>query len=1105
MQATSRLSHFKNDRFLRSINIVLDADSPENLQHFQPTQKSNKLLSAVLGMEQDRNFMVIAPYGTGKSLSASVALHAVENRPKSRLLLQRILRETTALSYSLRLFLERRVERGDCGLAIPLHGYLRSCPSSLKDGAIKGMKRIEIDSAAEKLSSVKCNTLDDLPTFLRVLAETCQRQRLDRVTIIWDEFGRHLETLISEGRTERLLDLQVLAECCERSLGIPFSFTLLMHQVLARYSHRLPQSVQNEWAKVEGRFNTIQYIDTSKELYLLLVRMIEKSFEGSILRDAVPNLRQFRNAACILRNEGLLSQFSQAELERLLSQAFPVEPVALYLLPRVSARVAQNERTMFTFLYEIARDEIVTPETIYDYFSDLMHADVAVGGTSRAWIEAESAISKCQDRESIRAIKTACLLGLGLSGERSHASLRLLTLALAGSDDNRIYGAEKTVADLIDKNLLLHRKHTNSVSVWHGTDYDLRGRLEELMDRRGVDFDCISFLTEHIAPKVWKAVRYYSEFGVKRYFSASYASPTELIKTSSLLQLREGQIILDGRIIHVLPQSAEDLVVAQERARQLQQFISERIIISVPSEQLNIWRAALEVFCLLELQGDEQLTSQDPMVSAELREMLVDAQSYLTKLLSRATEPKVDGPVWFCSSGELVLNSASELRDLISAILEKRFSLTPFFNNELIVRHRISKPIANARRKLMSGILNQTGHEMFGLPDSEYRTPQASICRTVFKKTGLYREDGDRFRFAFPSEISDGKLRFLWEQLQYFFAEPTELRKSFSTLVGRLSDAPFGIRSGLLPLLICAGYRAFCEEGLLFQEGEYLGPVYPTSFEDICRSPDKFQLRVVKLDVSQKAYLQKVKRIFSSDENLFEIFDRSYLATAYYSLEKWMRSLPAAALFSTCIGDDVKRLQSLLKKGSDPETLFLRELPQQFGEDFERICVRLATFISELTALTTRYQKEVYDHLEQHFAICELNETEDSNGLLSHAQRWAESFPTTIRSKHADLLGRRLLEIAATEYSCQGELLDEIATLLVGRPIIQWDSATPARFRDRIDDVISRLERRLINLPTGEMEDVSEIEGVRNILRSRIRVFEESLRRLNGGELSSSL
>ena len=69
--------------FLRSINIAFDAGEPERIAHFRPTSKCAPLVRALLGMESERAFFLVAPYGSGKSLTATYALHLVENNKAS--------------------------------------------------------------------------------------------------------------------------------------------------------------------------------------------------------------------------------------------------------------------------------------------------------------------------------------------------------------------------------------------------------------------------------------------------------------------------------------------------------------------------------------------------------------------------------------------------------------------------------------------------------------------------------------------------------------------------------------------------------------------------------------------------------------------------------------------------------------------------------------------------------------------------------------------------------------------------------------------------------------------------------------------------------------
>ena len=234
----------------------------------------------------------------------------------------------------------------------------------------------------------------------------------------------------------------------------------------------------------------------------------------------------------------------------MLSDSYPLEPITLYLLPRVSSRVAQNERTLFTFLYSLVTTDStsgpVTPDSLYDYFSDAMRSDSLPGGSYHTWLETESALHKANLALDHKALKCACLLGLGLVGERSRVSRKLLECAVSG------YGAVRpgrdSVRRLISSNLLLYRRNADNVSIWHGTDLDLRGRLDQEKERLGPRFDHVAFLTSEAPPAPWKSVEYNVEYGTERYFESRYVAAHTILIADDVAEVLPSAATADGML-----------------------------------------------------------------------------------------------------------------------------------------------------------------------------------------------------------------------------------------------------------------------------------------------------------------------------------------------------------------------------------------------------------------------------------------------------------------------------------------------------------------------------------------------------------------------------
>ena len=386
-------------QILRSINVTLDNATPERIAHFVPTAKSTRLLRSWLLPGQSSSYFVVAPYGTGKSLAAAFFIQAVENLGQSRDVLGRITERFASVDADLADALRSRAhpEQGALfaqqGATVVLSGFQPDVPAAVQAALLASLKRVGNQEAAKLVSRGRVTSMEAVIALLSKIRERYCPNSIDRIAIVWDEFGRHLEELVVRGASASLADVQTLAEFCARTKRVPTTLALLLHQGLSRYATNTSVTVQREWKKIEGRFETIQFVDDSKELYQLI---------GQIMRQVrlkgPPPRKVLDRGLRTCRDVGLFGDFSLEETEQMLSDSYPLEPITLYLLPRVSSRVAQNERTLFTFLYSLATtDSIsgpVTPDRLYDYFSDAMRADSLPGGSYHTWLETESACTR---------------------------------------------------------------------------------------------------------------------------------------------------------------------------------------------------------------------------------------------------------------------------------------------------------------------------------------------------------------------------------------------------------------------------------------------------------------------------------------------------------------------------------------------------------------------------------------------------------------------------------------------------------------------------------------------------------------------------------------
>ena len=894
---------------------------------------------------------------------------------------------------------------------------------------------------------------------------------------MWDEFGRHIESLIAEGRSAALSEIQLLAECVSRSVAIPVTLGLLLHQELLQYASNSPASVRAEWRKIEGRFQTIQYIDDSKEIYRLLSEVVSEQNRS----DALPD-EQVKLSAKACKKLGLFSDFTVSELQSLLRRAYPLEPTTLYLLPRISGRVAQNERTLFSFLNFMDFQNHVRPDHLYEYFSPEMRTDTAVGGTYRQWLETQNALSKLDDDNDLAAtaLRTASLLGFGVNGERSHTSCDLLLFALrgyAGTEEvsNEAQSEEAIVAELIDKKLLLHRKRSDEVSVWHGTDADLRGRLEDEKLRQRREFDFLTFLTDEANPPVWRPVGYNSDFHIRRFLQGEYCS---LEKLDEYLNVPVG---CDGKILYVIAETAEELKEAERAAANY--LHDERVILAIPKAPVPLFEVALEVWCLIQMQEDDKLVESDPMVLSEIQQMTDDALSYLQKPLDRLILPGSEGPRWFYKGSELSVKNAYDLRNKLSEIMQTIFHYTPKINNEMIVRHNLTPTVVNSRKKLLLGILERSGQEMLGI---EGNPPEASMFRTIFWRTGLYTNKDEVWKYALPNQVEDPGLQKVWRKIQQFFTVPSEKPMDLQGFFDELMEPPFGVRAGLLPILFTAGLKAFPSVySLRYKGGGYVSDILPTEIEQLCREPKEYEFIVLDIDQTKRDYLNAVLELFDTQARLATGND--LIRACYDALENWKAELPAGALSTRYLTQRTRRFQSILRYPSDPVQLLFERIPRVLDCSIDDQHVLLESFEkckNELSEVVDSYREKAISSLRRALS---LNWKSENGEVKWIARRWALCFPDELSDALNENKSKSLLSRMCMSYASDAKLVDSLSGLFFQKTIKRWDDSYIANFDREIHSAVRLVEETALSFEFKTSGAVKN--GLANLVQERMNML----------------
>jgi hypothetical protein len=1031
----------------RAVNLRADVDHPQRLSHYHPTTRSVAVVDAVLGNDAS---IVIAAYGSGKSLAAGVGALIVRNDARAREAVQPVLPKLKTVAPALHAQVRARLASRAKGLVVNLAGYVPDLVEAIANstGAPKRINELE-----------------------RLLVWITDELRVDHVAIIWDEFGRHLEGLAAEGRARDLDRVQRLAEWTSRAQNPTASLTLLLHQNLLAYAGRLSQTSRNEWRKIEGRFRQLRFVEDSKELYSLVAAAAAQrlprtaTLPGSIIK-------------AVSRAASQAAWFdgprSTSEIIELLKLAYPLSAGALQVLPQVVARIGQNERSIFSFLQTVEISGPIGVEEVYRFFSESMRTDVGPGGAQRRWLETESARAKAENEIERELMAATCLFQLGASGERRRLTKEALITAVAsrGTPVDQVRSGLKA---LLGRKLLIYRERNDDVSLWHGIDIDIPARVAEECTRRADQFDLLGFLNARHPAPVLRAPRHNAKFGTGRYLAGSYVLPSALAEA-----LKGPENNTWGSVVFVIADSPEGIAESERLAKSSP--AAHRQVIVVPQKPLAVTEAALELAALEALREDEAFVSQDPLVRPELDELLAVTRRHLAAALHRLTSNRGGESDWSYGGRRLEVTADRPASVAASDLLDLWYPDSPRITNDQLMRQRISRQMSTARVRILMRTMERSPQPRFGYPEQD-GSVEASIYRTVLERTGLHRLADDRWGFAKPDEIKDRGLRRAWSLIARFFGTPGAGPWPLSELVSELASPPIGLPLGVIPILVMAGYRAFARVVSLRTEGAYVRDILGFEASKMFIEPERHTIEVhggsekTTFYLSELAYVLTHERPAEHDE---------VLRFAYDAFVRWQATLPEGARQSLRLSHDTQRFLREIINEQDPARLFLGTLPAMFGEDggLSGVVEALERIRNEIDSILEGYLEEAVQVIGSTFQIGAAADA------VSSLQDWVSCFDvdTLIRRDDLRMTDRAILRTArdTTNGRCTPQSLARaISSILLQRGFEQWQDSTAGQFamlvrecRARIEDAALTSERPDGRLAPIVKNRIAELEGM---------------------------
>ena len=1101
--------------FQYSVNIGYDLNNDDKLKNFIPTQSALTLLEEILLSTRitstERARVLIGAYGKGKShiilmilsmlmkkdislfekllpkLESNKRLHqCVLNYYESnqKLLPVIINGSNTSLPQAFLLALQRTLTENELLDIMPETNYkaavaviqrwkndfpdtyaqlqkvidepIKKFIEDLEDYSITAYEKFERIYPTLTAGSVFSPFLGfDVVELYESAVRGLRSKGYTGIYVVYDEFSKFLEANISEASVSDTKMLQDFAEKCNRSGEYQIHLMLISHKEIANYIDTLPKQKVDGWRGVSERFKHIHLNNNFAQTYEIIASVIQK--DATLWAEFCQQHKgEFDSVKHRYANHAIFTDATRKDLKHILYACYPLHPVSTFVLPRLSERVAQNERTLFTFLsamgastlpeflagYDDKHFDVITPDEIYDYFEPLFRKEVYTSEIHQTYLLTTAILSKLQ-QESLESkiIKALSLIYILEQFEK----LKPTKDEIVGifSINYTVKEIEDAITNLIEKEYVIYLKRSNDyLRLKQTSGVDISQKIRDSVAALAGKVSIKATLNASNFDSYMYPSRYNDEREMTRYFSFEFIDEDE-VRPDVDWAVKSEAIDADGVVYGVIPKSDESIRRLHEELVQ-SSCGHQRFLFILPKKYKEIGEIIQEfnAVSLLKEQasGDKVLFDEYEVVYEDLREVI-------SEFISTYTRPESFKSTYIYMGEERPITRKAALTGLLSDICDDVYSLTPVVNNEAINRNDITAIASNSRSKIIAGLLRNELEHNLGLSGSGQ---EVSIMRSTLLRTGVLVTDNPLVRIEL--EPDDELIRNMLTTIVSFIQETKATGSMpFDVLYRRLvaPENHVGLRKGLIPIYLAAVFHEFKQE-LILQDRFGQVPITADVLIQVNANPEGFTLAYLDWDPEKAEFIQGLAEIFSDyvieAEKKVNAYD--YVVSA---MRRWYMALPkyAKELKRSAKGKKVDKrylaMLRLLKNSTGSHELLFDKLPTAF-DYADQFSIGLAENIDAAKKYydncITQLKKDLIQTVKEIFSISQSSNNLKASSLTSVIKDWCESLDEKVFEQLFTDGTERCLGLFKMATNDEETLIARLAKTATDLRLEDWDSNT---------------------------------------------------------------
>jgi len=927
------------------------------------------------------------------------------------------------------------------------------------------------------------------------------------VYIIYDEFSKYLESSIANATVSDTKLLQDFAEKCERSGDKQIHLMLISHKDLSNYiDNNLPKEKVDGWRGVSGRFKHISLRNNFSQMYEIISAVIKKEpkFWKKFCND---NNTRFNDIEKRFIANGII----EADIAGVAVRGcYPLHPVSTFVLPRLSEKVAQNERTLFTFLsaehkhtlasfLETATGgfSMLTPDYIYDYFESLLRKEHYTTDTHKLYKLTTKVLDKLDATSwGAKIIKTIALIYLIEQFEILPPIYdRIVDTFIDDAGD--IKEIEKTLEYLIDEECIVYLKRSNGyLKIKDSSGVDIQSEIENAIEKTKNTLSVKGILNSSAFDSYMYPTAYNDEMEITRYFDFAFIDSAEFFSVDNWERKIEGTKA-DGVVYAVIPQSNEEISKIR-KAIVGGKCNHGRVIFIIPKKHTDIEKMCFEYSAVKMLKSK---VVDDDLLSNEYDIFIEDLEEVIGSFIFSYARPETGGADYYHNGKKLNLKRKAQISAKLSDICYQTYPHTPIINNESINKDTLPTVAINSRSKLIAGLLENELDINLGLTGTGQ---DVSFMRSTLIQTGILQDEMTNPVVTLAPAYD--KMRAVLAVINSFLGGANSHGRNFKELYDTLTlpQHGYGIKKGVIPIYIAAVLHHHKKYIVIKNKTDEI-KITPDLLNSINESPATYTVFMESWNEEKTQYIDDMAALFadyvSEKEKDYNTFSFIVLAMSrwYMGLLKYAKELKEVYSGKTgakkkdkSIASHIKFLSSLKQPSINAREYLFEKLFEIY--DYKGFTVNIVDNITQAKELFDNAKTELIKAL-----IGDVKNIFNANGkkgatLTSVIKDWYEGLkPTTANHLFANN-EEKVLQLMASVNNDEKTFIERLAKTVTGLRLDDWDKHSIDSFLDYLEQLkktVLEFDRKA-TVKTGRRTEMYKLSFVSKTGAEVVKTFEKT-------------